>query len=62
MVYTLVLTVMTITGTHVFDLKSRTFETREQCELYGVDTQRVLNDSKYTINTKFRCRGRGIPM
>jgi len=62
MIYTLVLTVLTVTGTHVFDLTSRTFETREQCMLYGADTQMVLNDSKYTISTKFRCRGRALPM
>jgi hypothetical protein len=53
--------VVTLTGNHNF-ASTRTFESREACESYARDTRLVVNDSKYVLDVRFRCKARGLPL
>lgn len=54
MLYSLALTVLTMTGSHNFN-SALTFPTLEACLAYGEDTRSVL-DGKYIRGVRYKCK------
>ena len=60
MFYSLILTVMTMTGSHSF-VSTKTFATAEACAAYGEDTRATIAGGAYVLSTRVRCKLKGIP-